>query len=81
MILEVKRLWLYELRTSANLTQGDMAHIMGISSSHYNNIEHGRRGLRGRLLSDHFVTLADYFHISLEQIHKMESIYLSENLS
>ena len=81
MEFKSKRTWLFELRTSKNLTQGKMAQVMGISRSYYNKIENGVRGLRGQLLSDHFVSLSCYFGLSLEAIHEMEGNYLSESLN
>lgn len=79
MIIAVKRQWLYELRSNENLTQRDMARIMGISPSHYSNIECGRRGLRGRSLRDHFVTISNHFGVSTDWIHKVENVHLNES--
>lgn len=79
MSIRRKRLWLRELRTASNLTQTEMAHIIGTSRSEYNHIECGARGLRGQYDTDYFTAISEYFGIPLTVLHELESRYLRES--
>ncbi len=76
MNYKLKRHWLLVLRESKGFTRHDVATSMGISGSHYSNIENGRKGIRGQLIADHYLTLSVVFNVPLTDIHRMEQDYL-----
>ena len=55
---------LRDLREDANKTQAEIAEILGISRQHYSLYERGDR----ELPMHHFITLARYYHISLDYL-------------
>jgi transcriptional regulator with XRE-family HTH domain len=64
------REWLKNLRKQNNITQSDMADLLGISQNHYSNIENGARAPRLTLL---FASqISDIFDIPLSKIRNYE---------
>lgn len=63
---------LSELRQNKNLTQEDIAEILGISRSTYAGYEQGVREMDYELL----IKLADFYKVSLDYIFKRTSIPL-----
>jgi len=52
------------LRKSKNLTQKQLAEILGVTSENYQKIEYGQR----RPSLDNLLILADYFDVSLDYL-------------
>ena len=76
MNFKLKRHWLLLMRESKGFTRQQMATSLGISGSHYSNIENGYSGIRGQLIADHYSKLAVIFDVPLTDIHQMEHNYL-----
>lgn len=55
---------LKQLRETANLTQSDMAEILGVKLQSYQRFEYGSR----RPSLDVLIALADYFQVSLDYL-------------
>ena len=55
---------LRDLREDADKSQSDIAEILGISRQHYSLYERGER----ELPMHHFITLADYYNVSLDYL-------------
>ncbi|MGN0633950.1 MAG: helix-turn-helix transcriptional regulator [Oscillospiraceae bacterium] len=72
----VKRQWLYELRIRHNLTQTQMAQIIGADPSHYTRLESGKRDTRNGLRLIYLSSLAKHFGISIENLCNAEIGYL-----
>ena len=53
---------LKDLRDDADKTQRDIAKLIGVSQQHYGMYERGVR----ELPMHHFITLAKYYHVSLD---------------
>lgn len=64
------RSWLRQLRKEKNLSQQNMADIMGITKASYNFIETGRR--MPDLKLSIAVKISEIFNISLDEIKKQE---------
>ncbi len=55
---------LKDLREDADLSQYEVAQILGISQQHYGMYENGKR----ELPMHHFITLAKHYHVSLDYL-------------
>ena len=55
---------LKDLREDADLTQGDIAAILGTAREQYHKYETGKQELPMR----HFITLARYYNVSLDYL-------------
>lgn len=69
--MEKKTYTLEEIRILYNLSREEMARKLGISESHYRNIENGHRNITVKLL----LKIKDIFGISIDSIeidHKEE---------
>ena len=68
------REWLKNLRKQNNITQSDMADLLGISQNYYSNIENGARAphLTLPLASQ----ISDIFDIPLSKIRNYEEAFL-----
>lgn len=64
------RLWLKNLRKKNELTQAEMADLLGISQNFYSNIENGKR--RKKLPMDMAASIATIFDITLNEVWKSE---------
>lgn len=53
-----------DLREDSDLSQADVARILGISQQHYSMYESGKR----ELPMHHFITLAKFYNVSLDYI-------------
>ena len=53
-----------DLREDSDLSQADVAQILGISQQHYSMYESGKR----ELPMHHFITLAKFYNVSLDYI-------------
>ena len=53
-----------DLREDADRPQGDIAKLLGISQQHYSMYERGDR----ELPMHHFITLAQYYNVSLDYL-------------
>jgi transcriptional regulator with XRE-family HTH domain len=59
-----------DLREDSDLTQADVARLIGISQQHYSMYESGRR----ELPMHHFITLARFYNISLDYLSGLTDI-------
>lgn len=64
------RLWLKNLRKKNELTQAEMADLLGISQNFYSNIENGKR--RKKLPMDMAASIAAIFDITLNEVWRNE---------
>lgn len=64
------RLWLKTLRKKNELTQAEMADLLGISQNFYSNIENGKR--RKKLPMDMAASIAAIFDITLNEVWRNE---------
>ena len=55
---------LRDLREDNDMTQREMADILGISQRYYSNLENGTRTISAEIL----IQIADYYNVSLDYI-------------
>lgn len=60
----IKREWLKKARKEEGLTSKQVADIFGISTTHYSDIENGRRNPSIHLC----IEIADYFNVPIERL-------------
>ena len=65
------RTWLKELRKNKNLTQAELAKILGIRQNYYCEIENGKK--QPELFFATAIKLADIFGLTLEEIRSLET--------
>lgn len=55
---------LRDLREDADLTQTQVAQLLGMRQQQYSNYEHGKR----EIPTHHLITLADFYHTTTDYI-------------
>lgn len=76
-IKPIKRIWMKEKRAEMNLNTREIAEHFGVSSTHYNDIENGRRNPS----VDLSLEMAKFFDVPLEKLfEKRTKFNTGENL-
>jgi DNA-binding XRE family transcriptional regulator len=73
-IRPIKRIWMKEKRAEMELNTREVAEHFGISSTHYNDIENGRRNPS----VDLSLEMAKFFDVPLEQLFEHRTKFKTE---